>query len=305
MDKNESKKLKAKTIEFLDFLKTAKWSDLVQIFQIAEKKGFHITKADFYSPIPIVNQLTSEDFLEKKDLHINWNVKNQMDLLEELSSFSPDFQKFLDIEKYTLQNESFGYHDAPTYFCLIRHFKPKKIIEIGAGNSTKIAYYGSLPIGTLITTIDPFVSDNLGKQFSERVEVIKEPVQEIPISVFESLSENDILFIDSTHVSKINSDVNYLFLEVLPIIRPGVIVHIHDIFLPGSYPRKWLEWNLLFWNEQYLLNAFLIGNDDYEIILTNYYMRLNHPNLLKKFFETGLPPGGGSFWMRRKSNGKS
>lgn len=301
MDEKESEILEIKTSEFLDLLRTAKWDDLVKIFQIAEKKGFHITKADFYSPIPIVGQLTDDDFSEKKDLHIDWNEKTQINILKELSSHSPDFQRLLDEKKYDMSNDSFGHHDAPVYFCLIRHYKPKKIIEIGAGNSTKIAYHSSLPYDTVITSIDPFISDNIKKQFSPRVQVIKEPVQKVPLSVFESLSENDILFIDSTHVSKINSDVNYLFFEVLPVLKPGVIVHIHDIFLPGSYPRKWLEYNLLFWNEQYLLNAFLIGNNDYEVILSNYYMHLYHPELLRQFYETGKPSGGGSFWMRRKT----
>jgi hypothetical protein len=127
-------------------------------------------------------------------------------------------------------------------------------------------------------------------------------VQEIPLSEFESLQANDILFIDSSHVLKIGSDVQYEFLEVIPRLRPGVIVHVHDIFLPAEYPRPWVMDQLRFWTEQYLLQAFLAFNDTFEILWAGSYMHLTHPERLERAFRsyrrtTRWP---GSFWMRRR-----
>jgi hypothetical protein len=130
--------------------------------------------------------------------------------------------------------------------------------------------------------------------------MIDEPVQKIPLNIFKELNENDILFIDGSHVTKIGSDVNFMFFEVLPLLNPGVLVHIHDIQLPKEFPRKWIEEKMVFWNEQYLLHAFLIGNRDFEILFGNSFMGLNHPELLNKIYQSDKPPGGGSFWIRKK-----
>ncbi len=117
---------------------------------------------------------------------------------------------------------------------------------------------------------------------------------------FSQLQSGDILFIDSSHTVKIGGDVNYLFLEVLPRLKPGVIVHVHDIFLPFEYRRDWVLDEFRFWNEQYLLQAFLTFNSEFEVLLANYYLSSHH----KEHLQAAFPdlPGwiGGSFWMRRK-----
>jgi hypothetical protein len=109
-----------------------------------------------------------------------------------------------------------------------------------------------------------------------------------------------VLFIDSSHVSKVGGDVNFLFLEVLPRLRPGVIVHLHDVFLPAEYPRDWVVEKGRFWTEQYLLQAFLTFNDAWEILLANNYLGLEHAEALRTTFPTSPWWGGGSFWMRRR-----
>lgn len=287
---------------FLKSIETISWQNQLKMFQFAEKQGYHITRTGFYSPIPTLSEL-SDDLFEIKDYHIDWNEDVQCDLLNVLKNYSLEFRQLVDNGKYNMKNGTFEHHDTPLYYAIIRHFKPKKIIEVGAGNSTKLAYYASLQNpASKITSIDPFVLENLEKEFSNSIKFIKKPVQKIPISLFEELSNNDILFIDSSHVSKVGSDVNFLYLQVLPVLKSGVLIHIHDIFLPQVYSREWLTDYLLFWNEQFLLNAFLIGNKDYEVLLANNFLDKKFPEKLKEFYDLGDDHGGGSFWIRKNNH---
>ena len=132
------------------------------------------------------------------------------------------------------------------------------------------------------------------------VELWRLPIQDVSLDEFQSLRKNDILFIDSSHVCKIGSDVQFLFLEVLPRIRPGVVVHIHDIFMPMEYPKQWVLDQHLFWNEQYILQTFLSFNTTFEVLWAGQWMHIKHPDALMKAFpsyKTGVWPG--SFWFRR------
>jgi hypothetical protein len=116
------------------------------------------------------------------------------------------------------------------------------------------------------------------------------------------LGADDILFIDSSHVLRIGSDVQYLFLEVLPRLAPGVLVHIHDIFMPAEYPREWVLTHGYFWTEQYLLQAFLTFNTSWEVIWAGSFMQLNHrESLACAFPQAVLDAMPGSFWIRRKA----
>jgi len=287
--------------EFLAFFKKGSWEKRLENYLFAEKQGFHIINANFYSPIPFFSDLKSEIFQPKENIHLNWNEKNQIKLLLKLTEYSSEFHQLIKEGTYDLQNTSFSYHDAPIYYCMIRHFKPQKIVEVGAGRSTKISSIASKKNGkTSLTAIDPFVSDSLKKEFLDDVKLIEEPIQSFPLTFFEQLEKNDFLFIDSTHVSKIGSDVNFLILEVLPILKPGVIIHFHDISLPRNYGKEKIFYKLNFWNEQYLLHAFLIGNSDFEILLGNTFFEIKHKEKLLQFYDTNLVPGGQSFWIRKK-----
>jgi hypothetical protein len=113
------------------------------------------------------------------------------------------------------------------------------------------------------------------------------------------LKANDILFIDSTHVSKTNSDVNYLFFEILPRLQTGVLVHIHDIFFPFDYPREWILEGRS-WNEAYLLRAFLQYNPRFEIVLFNDYLQTLHWDSFARLLPRFSKDGGGSVWLQVK-----
>jgi hypothetical protein len=176
---------------------------------------------------------------------------------------------------------------------MIRHFLPGRILEVGSGYSTLAA---RLAKAGRLECIEPFPQPWLHR-VADRL--IVSPVQDVPLSEFESLEANDILFIDSTHVAKIGSDVVFVFLQVLPRLKAGVVVHVHDIFLPFETPRSWVKDLLIFWNEQYLLGAYLAHNRDWEVLAANHWLGRTQPEAMLRLFPMADPPGGSSFWMRR------
>jgi hypothetical protein len=131
-----------------------------------------------------------------------------------------------------------------------------------------------------------------------RVEIIASPLQDVDVARFRELNENDILFIDSTHVAKLGSDVNFIFTEILPTLRRGVYVHFHDIFYPFEYPAAWLNEGRV-WTEAYVLRAFLTFNTDYEIVLFNTFLEHFHRNQFEQYMPLCLENEGGSIWLRR------
>ena len=227
---------------------------------------------------------------------------------------SLDLRMSLQLYQRELRHRSFGYYlgnaafeavDAEMLFGLIRLLKPRRVYEIGSGFSTLLAADAlrrnrADGHSCRFIAIEPYPSAELEAELPRDVELWRVPVQEVPLDEFESLCQGDILFVDSSHVCKIGSDVQFEFLEVLPRIRPGVVVHIHDIFMPVEYPKQWvLDWHR-FWNEQYLLQTFLSFNAAFEVLWAGQWMHINHPDLLMKAFPSyraGVSPG--SFWFRR------
>ena len=131
--------------------------------------------------------------------------------------------------------------------------------------------------------------------------VVPSKLQDIPLDFFDRLEDGDMLFVDSTHVSKAGSDVNYLFFHIFPRLKKGVYVHLHDIFYPWQYPCpcQWIK-NGMGWNEMFLLRAFLQYNDNWEIVFFNHYMAVEHSEMYHEEWRKILDLGGGSFWMRKK-----
>lgn len=275
-------------------------------FRDWERRGLHVTTNHFYSPIPDTGALP-EDFGEQvSELPgVEMNEQAQLRLLREgFANFREEFRHFArkpgpDPHGFAFENSEFGGMDALVLYCMVRHFRPKTILEVGSGHSTRVSARAAEVNGdTSIICIEPYPSEAL-RTLPGVKELLVSPVQEIPLDRFMALGPGDFLFIDSTHVSRAGSDVNYLYLEVLPRLKPGVIVHAHDIFLPKDYPRAWLTDHLLFWNEQYLLHALLIFNSGFEVLFANNYLGLRHPDALKEIFPDSPWWGGGSFWMRR------
>jgi hypothetical protein len=276
-------------------------------FDLWESHGFHLTPTGYLSPIPTVSSLDRAVW-ERASLlpGIELKLDDQLQLLVEIfPRFRNEYQAFRsgpggDPTEFYFENPYFSGTDALVLYCMVRHLKPTKIFEVGSGFSTLISAKAVVRNGSgRLECIEPNPSPTLLQGFDglERLHVSN--VEDMGLDPFLVLGENDILFIDSSHVSRIASDVNFLFLEVLPRLQPGVVVHVHDIFLPFEYKREFIERLHLFWNEQYLLQAFLAFNSAFEVVFANSYMAYRHWDAMVATFPSSPWWGGGSFWMRR------
>jgi predicted O-methyltransferase YrrM len=282
--------------------------------------GIHVTPNHFYEPIPDTRRLPDRLWESSVDpTGINLNEPQQLTLLDELAAkYRIEYESFPVAPtgvawEYHLANDQFSKVDAEILYCMIRYLQPAQVIEIGSGYSTMVAAQAVRKNSELdsayqceLTAIEPYPSAPLVQGFPGLAELIRAPVQEVPLARFEALQSGDVLFIDSSHVAKIGSDVCFEFLELLPRIAPGVVVQVHDIFLPAEYPRHLVvDWHR-FWTEQYLLQAFLAFNTQFEVLLGASFLHLRHPDRLAAAipsystvrWPTALPPS--SFWFRRK-----
>lgn len=270
----------------------------------------------YYSPIPDLEEVTansSEIFSKKKLPGIDLNTGMQLEILNQLKHHYDSYlynKNSPSDEKLRYKKEGAWYRFADSVFlhCMLLEFRPKKVIEIGSGHSSALMLDVNehfLNNEIKFTFIEPFPEERLLKIMTNddksRNIIIKEKAQAVNEAEFKTLNENDILFIDSTHVSKIGSDVNFLFLEILPILNPGVLIHIHDIFFPFELPKHWVLNNRWFWNENYLLHAFLLNNKDFEIVAFNSYLLQRDPDWFSK--EMGECMIGkeetGAIWLRK------
>lgn len=265
----------------------------------------------YYSPIPDIDEVRKNEeaifSLPETIPGIDLNAAGQDQLFDSLARYYPDVpftEEKTDCMRYYYKNDFYSYGDAVILFCIIRHLKPRRIIEVGSGFSscvildTNERFFNN---SVSCTFIEPY-PDRLLSVIKENdlrsTNLLKNKVQDVDINVFNELSRRDILFIDDSHVSKVNSDVNYIIFNVLPNLKPGVFVHFHDIFYPFEYPKEWI-YEGKFWNEAYLLKAFLQYNDAFKIeYFSSYFFR--------KFFEKAnhsMPllskNPGGNIWISR------
>lgn len=260
------------------FNRVFRWS-IKKSFPFFQRIGFHITMNHYYEPIPDTRTLVDELWSNNSDLvGIDMKEENQINLLCQFySKFKEEYERFPRKEtsipyQYYVNNGGFESIDGEILYCMIRQFNPKKIIEIGSGNSTCLAAQAVLKnkedngSECELIAIEPYPNNVLNIGFPGLSELIPEKIQNIPLSKFKELKENDILFIDSSHVLKIGNDVQYEYLKILPNLNKGVIVHIHDIFLPSEYNKEWILKDHKFWTEQYLLQAFLTYNSAFEVL---------------------------------------
>jgi predicted O-methyltransferase YrrM len=264
----------------------------------------------FYSPLPDpadIERNTDRFYAPSKDDAVNLNAASQRQLLRQLAAYRSEFDwpdQATNGKRFWLKNGFFGHGDAVVLYALLRYLKPSRIVEVGSGFSSALIldtndrYFNS---SLDLTFIDPYparLQALLTESDRQRTRLIASPVQDVPLDVFLSLSTNDILFIDSSHVSKIGSDVNHLIFSVLPRLKDGVVVHFHDVFYPFEYPLEWLREGRS-WNEAYLLRAFLQYNSAFEIILFNSFLWQHDSDFVQSQMPLiGLNPGG-SLWLRK------
>jgi len=276
------------------------------------KKNQRFEPGHFYSPIPSLDEIRKDEqqifgSAGKNVPGVELHESDQMRLLEQFlpyyeeMPFQPQKVKGL---RYYFENPSYSYCDAIFLYCMIRFLRPRRIIEVGSGFSSCVTLDTNELFfdGTIMTTfIDPYpeLLMSLIKETDKgKIEIVPSRLQDIDIGVFKKLEANDILFIDSTHVSKINSDVNRIFFSILPILSPGVYVHFHDIMFPFEYPRDWVYQGIA-WNEAYMLRAFLQFNNSFRVVLMNTFMENFHMPFFEEKMPVCLKNGGGHIWIRR------
>jgi predicted O-methyltransferase YrrM len=274
--------------------------------------GF-VPPGHFYSPIPSlaeIEQHQSKIFgtFPKSIPGVELHELEQLQLLETFCHYYQDLpfpSHKTDGFRYYFENPAYSYSDAIFLHCMLRHLMPKKVIEIGSGFSScatldtnEIFFNGSLEL-TFIEPYPDLLMSLIKKEDTKNIKVIPQRLQDVELTEFETLEANDILFIDSTHVSKINSDVNRIFSEILPILSSGVYIHFHDIFFPFEYPKHWICEGRA-WNEIYMLRTFLQYNSNFYIVLMNTFMEHFHEPFFREKMPLCLKNRGGSIWVRKE-----
>jgi predicted O-methyltransferase YrrM len=266
----------------------------------------------FYSPLPSREEIADAwklGHFGPPFAAIDLNEAGQFARLERFAEYyrtQPFPEKAQKDRRFYLDNPSYGHYDAIMLYCMLCEAKPRRVIEVGSGfSSAAMLDISEHVFGRAMefTFIDPDMI-RLKKLLREgdhtKCTLIEKRVQEVSLDIFTTLGENDVLFIDSSHVSKIGSDVNRLYFDVLPTLAPGVLIHIHDVAGNLDYPRDWLEEGRA-WNEQYLLRAFLMNNPAYRIELFTAWLW----NMKHDFIREKLPlcarGGGGQMWLRKLS----
>jgi predicted O-methyltransferase YrrM len=267
----------------------------------------------YESPIPDFERFDQAFWLKRSEMvGVEINEKKALELLEIFENkFKNEYEAFpmdetLIPHQYYVKNRMFTSMDAEMLYCMIRYFKPHQIIEIGSGYSTRLSAQAILRNQKdedgwkcKLVAIEPYPQTVLKAGFPGLSELITKPIEEIPLSTFDSLKQNDILFIDSSHVLRTGGDVQIEYLEILPRLSKGVVIQIHDIMVPEEYPKYRFKQNR-FYTEQYLLQAFLAFNTAFEVLWAGNYMQVKYSDRLEKAFSRYKQfKASGSFWMRK------
>lgn len=280
--------------------------------EVAASKNCMFPPGHFYSPVPNIEDIERDQariFYEPtRELPgIDLRLEKQLALIQAFRSYYPDIpwgDSKQEKLRYWFKNPAYSYTDGIFLYSMIRHVQPKRIIEVGSGYSScvtldtnELFFDGSIDC-TFIEPYPKLLRSLIKRNDEDHVRIIGSRIQDVSLERFSDLTAGDILFIDSTHVSKTGSDVNYIMFEILPRLAEGVVVHFHDIFYPFEYPKKWVMEGRA-WNENYILRAFLQYNDNFAVTLfANYLVKFARQELLAAF---PLCAGnfGGNIWLQR------
>lgn len=278
---------------------------------LADHWGYHIRAIHYYEPLPDFREIGEARATRRRESPaVDYNRPAQLALVQRLGlAYHGELAALAaatDGEGFDFHNTYFAGLDATLYYALIRDLKPARVVEIGSGYSTRIAAKALHRNrvegrGGELICIEPYPDQRLTEARMDFT-LIRQRVEDIGLDFFAKLDANDILFIDSSHTVKFGSDVCYEFLEILPHLKPGVWVHVHDIFIPHEYPVEWVIEKRIAFTEQYLLEAFLAFNGNFSIQGSNYWMSHDHPDAVREICPPPLMPpgnlGAASFWMR-------
>ena len=278
----------------------------------AERAGLHVVRASYDSPIPIVNALDPELFEQESPLRaIEWGLEGQLRLLERelapyLAEFRPRGGPDAADGEFRLDNHTYDRVDAELLYAIVRHLGPGRFVELGSGYSTLLAW-AALQANARdgrageISIFDPYPSPHVTARPELTARLSPVGVQELSEQLVRELRPSDVLFVDTSHTVKLGGDVNRIVLDLLPLVAPGVVVHFHDVFLPRDYSRGHVA-NAHYWTEQYLLQAFLMYNREWEVLASAQAMVRAAPQLVGRLipsYHPGVSPG--ALWLRRRA----
>ncbi len=281
------------------------------LFNWFQRLGFHITGDHFYELIPNTRHIAQTYSDAPRQLGgINWRLKeSEAEALRLVRAFGAEYPSAMAKINFTDPNPYFCGVDALMLYLVLRDLKPKKMVEVGQGFSTRIALTAlernasDTGVECEFVSIDPYARFS-GEQLptSVKFKLVREEFQKLPI---EPLLENcDFLFIDSSHVYKFGSDVEFEFTRVYPSLRPGTLLHVHDIYSPYNYPLEWIVQQKRFWNEQYVFEALLMFNNAFEVHLPNQLLIRQSETFVRDVRALPLYPSfrieGSSFYMMRR-----
>jgi hypothetical protein len=262
----------------------------------------------FYSPIPARDEVNASLQIRDRTLSdVDLNKEEQFKRLQEFHKFYGDLpftHEPSQITRYYYNQTIFCFADAIFLYSFLRQNRPRRIIEVGSGFSSAVIldtierFFDKPPDFTMIEPYPLTLKRILRPADRDKVRLIENKVQNVPLQTFSDLHAGDLLFIDSSHVVKCGSDVQFLLFEVLPRIEPGVFVHFHDVFDGFEYPENWLEQGW-YWNEVYFLRAFLAYNSAWEISFFNNYACKVFKDFLAEKMPLCLRNPGGSLYLRR------
>lgn len=275
------------------------------------KRYSAVPPGHFYSPIVNVSEIKEKEnkIWDEQILSIdgiNLAVEEQLSLLKQFSNYYDELS-FKDNKtngfRYYFENPLYSYTDAIVLYSFIRHYKPKKIIELGSGFTSALM----LDVNELFfenRIFLKFIEPYPNRLFSlmkpgdnDDDKLIIKNAQDIDLELFKSLEKGDILFVDSTHIVKTGSDVNYILFSILPVLKKGVLIHFHDIFFPFEYPKKWVYGGHN-WNETYFLRSFLMYNNNFKIKLFSHFIHTFHKDAFKDM-PLSYKNVGGNIWIEK------
>jgi hypothetical protein len=265
----------------------------------------------YYSPIPVVSEVQRREHVifdrEQRSIPgIDLREAEQLALLQEFKSYAVELpfpeQSSPDC-RYWLDNRFFPYSDGVFYYCMLRHCRPKRVVEIGSGFSSSVfletneRFFNREIYGTCIDPDTSRLDQLMTERDREKTRVLRTTVQDVPLEEFERLQAGDILFVDSSHVAKIGSDVNDIFFRILPALAAGVYIHVHDIFYPFEYPKQWVYGGWA-WNEAYLLRAFLQFNHQFQMTIWPDFLHQFHRATVNRCLPQ-CHTNSGSIWLQK------
>lgn len=285
---------------------------LDQVNATPQQQQFCVPPGHFYSPYPskeTIETMAARPAGDEEPLAIDFRERDQLELFSTLAGLweEHDFDKYdTGRRRYFYENPAYSWSDGIVLHSMLRTLQPNRVLEVGSG------YSSAMILDTIehwlgdqshLTCIDPhpeLLHSLIHPNDKSRVKVLGQNVQDVEIANFSELEKDDVLFIDSSHVVKFGSDVNYLFFEVLPRLVRGVWVHFHDIFYPFDYPAEWLREGRA-WQEAYLLQAFLMYNQDFAVRWYQRYMWTRHHEQLVDLVPAMANNPGGNIWLQKVS----